>query len=354
MQAGPAWSFQYETWLARLTELPGVSGEEDAVRAFVARELGPRGDHMEVDALGNLYVLRRARRVARGRSPLRVMLAAHMDEVGLMLTREEGRGFFAFEPVGGLSPRHLLGQRVSVGRKGIPGVIGFSPVHLQRSSDRNRWPGFQELRVAISPQTHIEPGTRATFATPFHREGPNIWAKALDDRVGVATLMALWDHLPDDVEVWAVFTVQEEVGLRGATVAARRVRPHLALALDCTPAMDIPGPDGREPTLYNVHLDQGPALYIADRRTISDPRLVHHFSQVARRYGIPFQFRQAGRGATDAGAIHREAGGIPSLSISVPARYLHGPVALMRVTDWVNTFRLVWAGLRHLAEAWAW
>lgn len=352
MPVGPAWSFEYETWLAQLTELPGVSGEEDAVRSFVVRQLRYRADHIEVDTLGNLYVLRRARGIPRGREPLRVMLAAHMDEVGLMLTREEGEGFFAFEPVGGLSPRTLLGRRVVIGPEGFPGVIGLAPVHLPSSEERERWPLFRDLRVATSPQQPIKPGMRATFATKFRRDGPNIWAKALDDRVGVATLLALWDHLPPDLEVWAVFTVQEEVGLRGATVAARRVRPHLALVLDCTPAVDIPGPDGREPVMYNVHLDQGPALYIADRRTISDPRLVHYFSQIARRYGIPFQFRQAGRGATDAGAIHRQAGGIPSLSISVPARYLHSPVSLMRVADWVHTLRLVWAGLRHLHEVW--
>ncbi len=352
MQAGPAWSFEYERWLAQLTELSGVSGEEDAVRAFVARQLRSRADAMEVDTLGNLYVLRRARREPRGREPLRVMLAAHMDEVGLMLTRDEGKGFFTFEPVGGLSAWYLLGQRVVIGPEGLPGVIGFSPVHLQSSKERGQWPRLQDLRVATSPESPIEPGTRATFATPFRRDGPNIWAKALDDRVGVATLLALWDYLPDDLDVWAVFTVQEEVGLRGATVAARRVRPHLALALDCTPAVDLPGPDGRESVLYNVHLDQGPALYIADRRTISDPRLVHHFSRIAQQYGIPFQFRQAGRGATDAGAIHRQAGGIPSLSISVPARYLHTPVSLMRVSDWIHTMRLVWAGLQHLSEVW--
>ncbi len=347
-----AWSYQYEAWLKALTELSGVSGGEGPVRRFVLRVLEARADHLEVDVLGNVYALRRARRVPRGEEPLRVMLAAHMDEVGFMLTHHEGEGFYRFQPIGGLSPRNLLGQRVLIGPDRVLGIIGAPPVHLLSGRERETWPEFRNLRISVSPQARVEPGMRATFATSFRREGPNIWAKALDDRVGVATLLALWDALPEDLEIWTVFTVQEEVGLRGAAVAARRVRPHVALALDCTPALDIPGPDGQMPVTYNVRLGHGPALYIADRRTISDPRLVHHFSQVAQRYGIPFQFRQAGRGATDAGAIHRQAGGIPSLSISVPARYLHGPTALMRVEDWVHTLRLLVAGLHRLKRAW--
>ncbi len=342
------WSYQYEEWLRDLTEMVAVSGEEDPVRAYVRRVLAPRADHLAVDVMGNLYALRRARRVPRGRAPLRVMLAAHMDEVGFMLTRDEGEGFFRFAAVGGLRTHNLLGKLVWVGPERIPGVIGWTPVHLEGRSARKTWPSFDDLRIQVSPEAPVKPGMRATFATPFRRSGPAVQAKALDDRVGVATLLALWDFLPPHLEVWAVFTVQEEVGLRGATVAARKVRPHVALALDCTPANDVPGPDGRVPEDYNVRIGHGPALYVADRMTVSDPGLLQHFRRTAEEEKIPYQLRQAGRGATDAGAMHRQVGGIPVLSISVPARYLHGPVALMRLEDWLHTLRLLTSGLAGL------
>lgn len=345
-----AWSYQYEEWLRDLTNLPAVSGDEGPVRRYVLRVLRHRVDHLEVDVLGNVYALRRARRVPRGQDPPRVLLAAHMDEVGFMLTGHDGHGFFRFEPVGGLSTRNLLGQRVVVGPDRVPGVIGAAPVHLQSRAAREAWPEFRDLRIQVSPAARVEPGMWATFATPFRRSGPSVMAKALDDRVGVATLLALWDVLPPHLDVWTVFTVQEEVGLRGATVAARKVRPHLALALDCTLANDVPAPDGRIPERYNARLGRGPALYVADRMTVSDPWLLEHFRRTAQQYGLPFQLRQGGGGATDAGAIHRQAGGIPSLSVSVPARYLHGPVSLMRLSDWAYTWQLVAAGLAHLPQ----
>jgi endoglucanase len=149
----------------------------------------------------------------------------------------------------------------------------------------------------------------------------------------------------------AAFTVQEEVGLRGSRVAAFAFDPDLALALDCTPAYDLPTWDGEENTRYNTRLDHGPALYVADRGTISDPRLIRHFVETAEAQGIPYQIRQPGGGGTDAGAIHKQRTGIPSLSISVPGRYLHTAASLIRINDWQHTLNLLHAALSGLKPA---
>ncbi len=335
-------------WLRDLTEVVAVSGDEGPARAIVRRALRDHAARMTTDALGNLLVHRPAQNATR--RPLRVLLAAHLDEVGFMLTHRAGEGLYRIQPVGGLQPATALGQAVWVGPQRRPGVIGAAPVHLQRGTPR--LPTWDDLRLDVGPHAQgVEPGQRATFATPFRREGDTIFAKALDDRVGVVTLMELVRHAPPHLDLWAAFTVQEEVGLRGARVVAHAVQPDLAFALDCTPARDLPGPDGRENPTFNTRLGHGPAIYIADRITISDPRLVRHLQATAARHGLPYQFRQAGGGATDAGAMHVQLAGIPSVSVSVPARGLHSPIATLRVSDWNATFRLLWAALHALTPA---
>ena len=334
-------------WLRTLTEVVAVSGDEAPARAIVRRALRDQAARLTTDALGNLLLHRPAQSTAK--RPLRVLLAAHLDEVGFMITHPAGEGLYRVQPIGGLTAATALGQAVWVGPQRLPGVIGAAPVHLQRGTPR--LPTWDDLRLDVGPRTPVEPGQRATFATPFRREGNTIFAKALDDRVGVVTLMELIHHAPPHVDLWAAFTVQEEVGLRGARVVAHAVNPDVAFALDCTPARDLPGPDGRLDPAFNTRLGHGPAIYIADRRTISDPRLVRHLQATAERLGLPYQFRQAGGGATDAGAIHLQRAGIPSVSVSVPARGLHSPVATMRVADWDATFRLLWAALHALTPA---
>ena len=335
--------------LARLTEAVAVSGNEDEVRRIVLDQVRPLADEVRVDALGNVLA------VKRGTAPqrLRVMVAAHMDEVGFMLTRDEGKGLFRFGRVGGLDARQVLGKAVWVGPDKIPGVIGLAPIHLTSPEARRQTPSWDALRIDVGPGAagKVKPGMWATFATPFQRLGPSLRGKALDDRIGVATLIHLLRHAPENIDLLAAFTVQEEIGLRGARVAAYALDPDLAVVLDCTPARDLPAPEGEENTRYNTRLGHGPALYLADRATISDPRLVRHFVTTAEALGIPYQFRQAGGGGTDAGAIHKQRAGIPSLSVSVPARYLHSPAALARLDDWKHTFRLVWAALGRLSPS---
>ena len=169
----------------------------------------------------------------------------------------------------------------------------------------------------------VKVGDRATFATRFRQVGPSLFGKALDNRLGVATLIELLRHAPENVELLVSFSVQEEIGLRGARVAAFAFNPDLAIAVDSTPAFDLPRWDESENSAYNTRLGAGPAIYIADAGTLSDPRLIRHLAQTGESYGIPYQFRQPGGGGTDAGAIHRVRTGVPSVSVSIPGRYAH-------------------------------
>ncbi len=331
--------------LEKLCNAVAVSGEEGEVRRLVLEQVRPLADEVRVDAMGNVLVIRRGSAPQR----LRVLLAAHMDEVGFMLVEDEGDGIYKFRPVGGLDPRQLVGKPVLVGPDHTPGVIGARPIHLTTAEERKRPIPLDALRIDLGPKGHAKIGDRATFATRFRRVGPSIFAKALDDRLGVATLIELLRHPPENIDLMLAFTVQEEVGLRGARVAAYALQPDLAIAVDSTPAYDLPpAEDDMENVAYNTRLGGGPAIYIADRATLSDPRLVRWLAETGEAEGIPYQFRQPGGGGTDAGAMHRVRAGIPAVSVSVPGRYAHTAVGLARLSDWKNTLRLLHAALARL------
>jgi len=333
--------------LEKLCNACAVSGDEGEVRKIVMEEVQPFADEVKVDAMGNVLVTRKG----SGRNRLRVMLDAHMDEVGFILVADEGDGIFSFETVGGIDPRNILGKPVLVGKEHHPGVIGMKPVHLTDENERKRKPAIDSLRIDIGPKAKAKPGEWATYATKFKRIGPSIMAKAIDDRIGAATLIELVKNALPNIDLLAAFTVQEEVGLRGARVAAYAFDPDLAIAIDSTPAHDLPNHDGSESHLYNAKLGLGPAIYVYNRATIDDPRLVRFLKETAEAEGIPYQIRQPGGGGTDAGAIQRTRAGVPVVSISVPSRYLHTPVGLCRVEDWKNTLSLLQAALRKITPS---
>ena len=276
------------------------------------------------------------------------MLDAHMDEVGFMLVADEGEGIYRFELVGGIDVRHLVGKQVYVGRDRIPGVIGGKPVHLMEAGELTRKVPLDSLRIDIGLAGKAKIGDRAGFATKFRRVGPSIMSKAIDDRIGVATLIELLKHAPSSIDLCAAFTVQEEIGLRGAKVAAHFFDPDLAIAIDSTPANDLPHFDGDENSSYNTKLGYGPAIYIADGSTLHDPRLVRFLKDVGDGQRIPYQLRQPGGGGTDSGAIQRALAGIPTVSVSVPHRYTHSPVSISRIDDWKNTLALLHTALKKI------
>lgn len=334
--------------LERLSNACAVSGDEGEVRKIVLNEVHAHADEVKVDVLGNVLVSRQG----SGEHLLTVMLAAHMDEVGLMLTHDKGDGIYRFELVGGISSSDLAGKSIWIGRDHIPGVIGLKPIHLAHGDGYKRLIDLDDLHIDVGMAKGNEKvGDRATFATTFVRLGPSLRGKALDNRLGVATLIELIKHAPPNINLQAAFTVQEEIGLRGARVAAFSFDPDLAIALDSTPAYDLPAWDSDENVRYNTRLGAGPAIYIADSSTLSDPRLVRFFMQVAQEHKIPYQIRQPGGGGTDAGAIHRQRQGIPSITISVPGRYHHSPASIVRLADWQHTWNLVTTGLSRLTRA---
>jgi putative aminopeptidase FrvX len=332
--------------LEKLCNAVAISGDESEVRAIVLEEITPYADSVKVDALGNVLAIHKC----SAKDPLRVMLAAHMDEVGFMLVDDDEGGLYSFELVGGMDVRCLVGKAVLVGKQHLPGVIGARPIHLTTAEERSHSIPLDNLKIDLGPggAGKAKPGDRVGFATTFQQAGPSLMAKALDNRLGVATLIELFKHAPAHIELQAAFTVQEEVGLRGARVAAYALDPQLAIAVDSTPAYDLPMWDDSENTQYNTRLGEGPAIYVADAGTLSDPRLVRWLTETAEARGIPCQFRQPGGGGTDAGQIHRQRAGIPSVSISVPSRYAHSAVLVARLTDWQHTLSLLYNALLRL------
>lgn len=333
--------------LEKLCNAIGVSGDEGEVRKIVLEEIKPYADEVKVDALGNVLAVKRG----RGAKRLRVMVDAHMDEVGFFIVADEGEGIYRFDTVGGIDVRHLVGKQVLVGRDRTPGVIGGKPVHLMEGDEYTRKVPLDALRIDMGLGGKAKVGDRAGFATKFRRVGQSIMSKAIDDRIGVATLIELLKHAPSNIDLCAAFAVQEEIGLRGAKVAAQYFQPDMGIAIDSTPANDLPVHDGGENIAYNTRLGHGPAIYIADGSTFHDQRLVRFLSEVGDAEKIPYQFRQPGGGGTDSGAIQRALDGIPTVSVSVPHRYTHSPVSISRVDDWKNTLALFHAALKKITPA---
>lgn len=332
--------------LQTLSDAPGTSGDETEVRRVLSPLLEGRVDELRVDSLGNLITLKRG----TAEHPLRVLVAAHIDEVGLMVVAHGDDGSLKVESVGGIDPRLLPGLEVYVGKELLPGVIGLKAIHRSHDNFKDVIP-LKDLTVDIGAKDKDEAvklapvGARITFATRAHPVGDLIAGKAFDDRAGCTALLALLqgERLPHDL--YGVFTVQEEVGLRGAHVAGYAVDPAVACALEGTIADDLPKEEDVSPT---SEIGKGPVITVMDRSYITAPRLLRHFVETATDLGIPYQLKQPGIGGTDAGAIHRARGGVPSITIAVPCRYIHSPISLLNPEDLEHTVNLVRAALTRL------
>lgn len=334
--------------LHRLSELPGPSGDEARVRSAIREAVAAHADELRSDPLGNLIVTRRARQGA-GEGPA-VMIAAHMDEVGLIVTRVTKSGLLRFKKVGGIDDRLLPAKGVRVGKDGIPGVIGSKPVHLQEAAERSKVVEADDLYIDIGAtskeqaEKYVGPGDYATFDTRCEPFGEGLLkGKAFDDRAGCAILA---DLLSGDypVTLHACFTVQEEVGLRGAQVAAYACDPDVALVLEGTTCADLPGTDEHG---YSTVLGGGPALTWIDSSMLPHRGLVRHVARLAERHGIPHQFKRAALGGTDGGRIHLAREGVPTAVISVPCRYIHAPAAVLSYADLGSAADLAEAFLRE-------
>lgn len=336
--------------LQQLTEAIGVSGSEKEVRLLIRDLIADHVDTWSVDPMGNLF----ATKQGTGQVPLRVLIDAHMDEVGLIVTDIDSHGMLKFAKVGGIDDRALLGKVVLVGPKKVTGVIGARAVHLIKASEDYKIVKAEAMRIDIGAKNKdaangkVNVGDYASFDTSYEESGDTALGKAFDNRVGCAALIELLRAERFPFDLVAAFTVQEEVGLRGAGVSAFAARPDVAFVLECTPAYDLPTKDDTSP---NVALGHGPAIYVMDARTIQDPRLVAHLARTAEDEGIPCQIRRPGGGGTNTGAIQRAAGPIPTATLAVPGRYAHTPSMMINLHDYRNLVQLADRALRRLSPA---
>lgn len=332
--------------LSELSNLPGVSGDETAVRTYIIEAIRPHVDEMWIDPLGNLIATK-----GKNLPGPNVMLCAHMDEVGLIITHVEDDGTLRFGTVGGIDPRVLPATFLRIGNGLVPGVIGTKPIHLKNAAERNKPVDGDDLFIDIGARDRseaeslVKPGDYASFWTDYEELGDGrAKGKAFDDRVGCHVLIEVLKG-PHATPITAAFTVQEEIGLRGAQVAAQAIQPDLAVVLEGTTCADIPLsiPHGE-----STRLGHGPALTVADRSTIAHPQVVQGLVAAAERAQVPFQWKRTTFGGTDAGAIHRAGTGIPTGIVSVPCRYIHTPAAMLSLADVSHTKQLVQAFLESI------
>jgi len=316
--------------IKKLVNAFGPSGCEQRVAEVITHMIKNRVDEIYTDAMGNLIAVKRG----TGR---KIMLAAHMDEIGLIVSHIDEKGFLRFGTVGGVSPLLALGKRVVFGN-GTTGVVWYEE-SLENMKDAKPDKMYIDIGARSREQAGemVEIGDMAVFAGEPVEQNGRVISKALDDRVGCAVLAELaMKHPETDNEIYYVFTAQEEVGLRGARTAAFGIMPDLALAIDVTRTGDTPSCPHRP-----VVLGEGPAVKVKDSSVIAHPRIRERLVDCAKENGIPFQLEVLERGGTDAGSIHITAGGIPTGAVSIPARFIHSPAEMIDLKDAENAVKLL-------------
>ncbi len=324
--------------LQTLTETFGPSGYEDKVREIVRREVESLADEIRVDALGNLIARKHPGRVTK--DTRKIMIAAHMDEIGVIVSHVDENGFVRFSPIGDVFRRYVLGGRVRF-LNGTRGVIGFD-----RLDNVNELPTLDKVYIdvgATNPKDcPVKTGDIAAFDRRYSEFGNRLVAKSMDDRVGVlVAIKALRALKSTPHDVYFVFTTQEEVGTRGAVTSAYGADPDVGIALDVTPSGDTPNSLKME-----MALGKGPCIKIQDVGMISDPRVVQWMIQSAEKNKIPYQREVLLIGGTDARAIQVARAGVPAGAISIPVRYVHSPSEMVDFSDVQNTVKLLTAVLR--------
>ncbi len=334
--------------LKRLTETPGTSGREEQVRELVISELQPLVDELSVDALGNVIA------VKHGSGKIKVMLAAHMDEIGFLVKHVDDKGYLRVQPVGGHDPSVLVAQRVLVHTEehgALRGVLtpARKPIHLQKDKVEGP-PTLNDLFVdlgltAEQVKAQVEIGDFVTMDRTLEVVGDCVISKALDDRTGLFVMIETMRRLHEtNATIYAVATVQEEVGLRGATTAAYAIDPDVTIALDTTLAVELPGTGDHEAV---THMGSGVAIKVMDGGHIAHPKLVRHLRDIARREAIPYQMEVLPGGSTDAAAIQKARGGVISATLSLPSRYVHTVNEMVHMGDIEADINLL---LAYLAE----
>lgn len=324
--------------LKTLCECDGISGRENEVREKILELISGKAE-TKVDALGNIIAFVRGRKG----SGKRLMISAHMDEVGFMVTYINDDGTLCFSPVGGIDPRVCYGKRVAVGRDKITGVVASSALHNVPKADRCKVPSLDKLVIDIGAadkeqaQSLVRQGDSVYFDGGFISFGNGmIRSKAIDDRAGCAVMTEMINE-GVDYDTYFTFVVQEEIGLRGSGCAAFTVEPDYSIVLEATTAADIPSESGADRV---CEVGKGAVVSLMDRHTVYDKGLCDAAFELAKQNGIPCQTKTKVAGGNDAGAIHISKGGVRTAAVSVPCRYLHSPSCVIKEDDLTSVYRL--------------
>ena len=339
--------------LEQLTLTPGVPGREHRVRKLIQSQIKGLFDETRTDALGSLICVRKARPKAGSggarskKKPLRIMLAAHMDQIGFLVSHIDDKGFLRVNPVGGFDPRNLFARLVTIcpdindPKKDLPGVMnpGGKPVHIASPEDRKKVPELNDLTIdlglpANDVKKKVKLGDAVVLQAPFQKVGKTYVSQCMDNRVAcwivIEAIKKLAKVANHNCEIHCVFTVQEEVGLRGAGTAAFGIAPDIGIAIDTTLCCDTPGVPSE---LRVTEQGQGAALTIMDGASIADLALLEAFEKVAKKSKVPHQRSILPRGGTDAGTIQRAATGARTFTLSCPTRYIHTVTEMIHETD---------------------
>ncbi|HOV31419.1 MAG TPA: M42 family metallopeptidase [Anaerolineaceae bacterium] len=322
--------------IKKMVETPGPSGQEQLIRAAILEEIQGSADEIRTDAMGNLI----ARKGSKQPNGLCIMISAHMDEIGLMVTHVDEDGFARFIPIGGVSPLTCIGGRV-IFMNGQRGVIGCERL------EPNQLPTIEKLFIDVGATSRddcpVKVGDVCGFERPFLNLGKHLVAKSMDNRISTVVAIQALKALKDSPhEVYFVFSVQEEVGLRGSATAAYGLDPDLGLAVDVTRTGDTPRTSKME-----VALDKGPAVKVRDSSFIADPRVVDWMAATAKAAEIPYQMEVLEAGGTDGRSIQLARAGVPAGCLSIPCRYIHSPSEMVSRADVENAIRLLVELLSH-------
>ena len=331
---------------AQLSRLCGTSGDEGDVRDFIKQHI-PADCTVSTDSIGNLIIFKKGAAEPKNR----IMYCAHMDEVGFIVTDISDDGRLKFAPVGGISPAVVFGRRL-VFRNGTVGAVAAKPLHHLSSDEKDKQPKISDLSIDIGAQNkeealkYVQQGDLCYFDGRCEEFGDGfIKGKALDDRAGCAMMLTMLnEQLPYDA--YFVFTVQEEIGTRGAACAAYNVKPDIAVILETTTACDIADTEGEKAV---CRLGEGVVVSFMDRSTIYDRELYRLARSTADEKGIKNQTKTLVAGGNDSGAIHKAIGGVRTMALSVPTRYLHSPSCVMKKEDMEATLNTARAVLERIA-----
>lgn len=325
--------------LKELCLLNGISGDESCVREYIIEKIRDKCDY-SVDNLGNITAFRKGKKTPEKK----LMIAAHMDEVGLIVTSVRSDGTLTFETVGGIDSAVIIGKRVKIGKNGLSGVVGSKAIHKLSAEEREKAPKISDLYIDFGAadkaeaEKYVSAGECVYFDSEFMEFGNNrIKSKAIDDRAGCALMLRLIEEEPE-YDTFFVFNVQEEIGLRGSTVSAFSLQPDIAIVLEATTAADIDGADGAAKVCT---INGGPVVSFMDRSTMYDKELYKTAFETAKENEIKCQTKSMIAGGNDSGAIHISGKVVRTIAVSLPCRYLHSPSCVISKQDFDDAYRLV-------------